>query len=170
MVLFDFADIESWDPEGKYYPNDSDACHWCLDWCADHDCPTCGYCAHSRCFNCYQKGKAFWWLLATLHGWLATADDNPEQPTLPSAFTLKQNYPNPFNPDTHIEFTLAAPGDVTLSIYNTAGQLVETLLDRQCSAGSHTVAWAAEGHASGVYFYRLATVSGERTRKMLLLK
>ncbi len=68
-VLFDFADIESYDPAGTYYPDESDACGWCATWCSSHDCETCGSCAHSHCFNCYQKGKAFWWLMARLLGW-----------------------------------------------------------------------------------------------------
>jgi hypothetical protein len=68
-VLFDFADIESYDPDGTNYPNGSDACEWCTDWCATHTCLSCGGCAHSHCFNCYQKGKAMWWLLARLSGW-----------------------------------------------------------------------------------------------------
>ncbi len=68
-ILFDFADIESYDPDGTYYPDETDACGWCADWCASHDCPACGSCAHSHCFNCYQKGKAFWWMMATMTGW-----------------------------------------------------------------------------------------------------
>jgi hypothetical protein len=68
-VLFDFADIESYDPDGTYYPNESDACAWCATWCASHTCPTCGDCAHSHCFNCYRKAKTFWWLLARVAGW-----------------------------------------------------------------------------------------------------
>ena len=68
-ALFDFADIESYDPDGVWYPDETDACAWCSDWCAIHTCPSCGDCAHSHCFNCYQKGKAFWWLLARLTGW-----------------------------------------------------------------------------------------------------
>jgi len=67
-ILFDFADIESYDPDGNYYPDASDACEWCEDWCASHDCLSCD-CAHSHSFNCYQKGKAFWWLLARIAGW-----------------------------------------------------------------------------------------------------
>jgi len=68
-ILFDFADIESWDPDGNYYPDEIDACYWCYDWCALYTCPTCGSCAHSHCFNCYLKGKGFWWLLALVIGW-----------------------------------------------------------------------------------------------------
>lgn len=68
-ILFDFAEIESYSPDGTYYPDASDACEWCYDWCEEHDCEDCGSCAHSHCFNCYVKGKAFWWLMARLVGW-----------------------------------------------------------------------------------------------------
>ena len=71
-VLFDFEDIESWDPDGNYYADDTDACEWCSSWCGAHACPSCsavGDCAHSHCFNCYQKGKAWWWMMARLSGW-----------------------------------------------------------------------------------------------------
>ena len=68
-ILFDFADIESWDPDGNDYRDDDDACYWCADWCSTHNCPSCGSCAHSHCFNCYQKGRAFWWMMARFAGW-----------------------------------------------------------------------------------------------------
>ena len=32
-VLYDFADIESWDPAGTNYPDTDDSCPWCADWC-----------------------------------------------------------------------------------------------------------------------------------------
>jgi len=67
-VLFDFADIESYSPDGTYYPDGSDACEWCSQWCVGHSCEECS-CAHSHCFNCYRKGLAFWWLMAKLVGW-----------------------------------------------------------------------------------------------------
>ncbi|MCK5126924.1 MAG: hypothetical protein KAR42_11770 [candidate division Zixibacteria bacterium] len=66
-VLFDFADIESYDPDGTFYPDESDGCSWCVDWCTLNDCESCGSCAHSHCFNCYIKGKAFWWMMAKIH-------------------------------------------------------------------------------------------------------
>jgi hypothetical protein len=76
-ILFDFADIESYDPDGNYYPDETDACNWCYDWCAAHTCPGCDGCAHSHCFNCYQKGKAFWWMMARAAGWQAAIDTIP---------------------------------------------------------------------------------------------
>jgi hypothetical protein len=68
-VLFDFADIESYDPDGNYYDSDYDVCNWCSTWCADpdHDCDGSCDCAHSHCFNCWQKGRAWWVMLYMLH-------------------------------------------------------------------------------------------------------
>jgi hypothetical protein len=69
-ILFDFADIESYDPDGTYYPDGSDDCVWCSVWCGMYSCPSCDDCAHSHCFNCYQKGKVFWWMMARMSGWI----------------------------------------------------------------------------------------------------
>ncbi len=70
-ILFDFADIESFDPDGNNYPNDNYDCTWCNDWCQTNNCPSCTGvdCPHSHCFNCYLKGKAFWWMMARVAGW-----------------------------------------------------------------------------------------------------
>jgi hypothetical protein len=71
-VLFDFADIESYDPDGNYYPNADDGCPWCQSFCDANPgfCPTPAIdCAHSHSLNCMLKGQAFWWMLARLAGW-----------------------------------------------------------------------------------------------------
>lgn len=76
-VLFDFYDMDTHDPAGKYYADATDACTWCASWCSKHpaDCGDLnvsgwpGECAHSHAFNCKMKAKAFWWMLARLGGW-----------------------------------------------------------------------------------------------------
>lgn len=80
MVLFDFADIESWDPDGVWYlplgcndyGNYDDGGDWPAEWCDDNPdsdlCVSCS-CAHSQALICNLKGRAFWWMMARLAGW-----------------------------------------------------------------------------------------------------
>lgn len=83
-ILFDFADVERYDPDGIDYLNlgagiDTNGClydggNWCTTWCSENTCPdyfgTGDYsCAHSNGLNCFMKGKAFWWMMAKLAGW-----------------------------------------------------------------------------------------------------
>lgn len=82
-VLFDFAAIESYDPDGAFFldkgandncdwrePGTGTKRNWADEWCAAHpgSCASCG-CAHSKCLNCQLKGRAFWHMMARLAGW-----------------------------------------------------------------------------------------------------
>jgi hypothetical protein len=96
-------------------------------------------------------------------------------PLLPMVFALKPNYPNPFNPSTSIAYTLSESGHTRVSIYNTLGRLVVTLVDRFQSAGDYSVMWngrdlTGQQVPSGVYLYRLEAGAQVALRKMTLMK
>jgi photosystem II stability/assembly factor-like uncharacterized protein len=88
----------------------------------------------------------------------------------PSESRLLQNYPNPFNPVTHIRYQLVREGSVTLRIYDLLGREVATLVNAEHKAGTYTVSWESQGHASGVYYCRLSTDGHESMTRMLLMR
>ncbi|OJI07448.1 hypothetical protein BK004_01125 [bacterium CG10_46_32] len=93
-----------------------------------------------------------------------------ETESLPTSFNLGQNYPNPFNPTTTITYTISEPGDVTLTVYNTVGQLIAELTNGFHAAGSYTANWNAGNVSSGTYFYVLEASGFRDVRRMSLLK
>ena len=93
-----------------------------------------------------------------------------EEEAIPEDFTLDQNFPNPFNPITEIRFGLPEPSEVKLSVFNSLGQEVVTLVNGWKPAGTHTVEFNGSDLASGVYFYRLDAGTYNATKKMVLLK
>ena len=98
----------------------------------------------------------------------------------PTQNLLLQNYPNPFNPETWIPYQLAKDTSVSVSIYDTTGQLVRTLsLGFQAAGFYNSQGRAAywdgrnelgERVASGVYFYKLETPAFQQTKRMLIVK
>lgn len=100
----------------------------------------------------------------------ALITNNEEIKSTPSEFSLSQNYPNPFNPSTNIEFQIPASSLVSLSVFNSLGQKVATLVDNTLASGTHSVTWNAQNAPSGIYFYQLKAGDLVQTNKMLLLK
>ena len=89
---------------------------------------------------------------------------------LPQVYALSQNYPNPFNPSTQIQYALPEAAQVSLEVFNAAGQKVATLVDTHKPAGYHTANFDASQLSSGVYLYKLTTPGFSQTKKMLLIK
>ncbi len=98
----------------------------------------------------------------------------------PKETELLPNYPNPFNPETWIPYRLAEDAFVTLTIYDTVGQVVRTLdvghrIASAYESRSKAIYWdekngLGEQVASGVYFYTLTTGDFSATRRLVILK
>lgn len=93
---------------------------------------------------------------------------------------LLQNYPNPFNSETWIPFQLADEANVSIKIYDVAGNLVKFFNLGKRPAGSyiskdHAVYWNGKNNlgekvSSGVYSYSLQAGVYSATKQMLILK
>ena len=98
-----------------------------------------------------------------------------EETPVPAQYSLTQNYPNPFNPQTEIHYALPVHSHVRVSVFNTRGQKVATLVEGDRSAGRYALVWDGtddngESLASGVYLYRLETDGLVQTRKLMLMR
>jgi hypothetical protein len=85
------------------------------------------------------------------------------------------NYPNPFNTSTTISFYLKKYTHVNLSVFNSHGQWVQTLIDQGSSPGTHTVYWNGKNQngadvASGVYIAMLEKNGSRQIKKLMLLR
>ncbi len=97
--------------------------------------------------------------------------DNLSGDIAPLDFNLDQNYPNPFNPETVISYSLPQKSDVSISIYDITGRLIDNIIPGLQSAGTHEVRWQAAHHlASGAYMYRIQAGDFISTKKMILLR
>ena len=79
--------------------------------------------------------------------------------------------PNPFHSGAVIRYTLAAPGPVSLSLFDASGRFVADLVKEDQAAGEHAVTLDGETMpASGVLFFRLLTKDAQRSGKLLRLR
>jgi hypothetical protein len=93
----------------------------------------------------------------------------------PTTSVLHGAFPNPFNPSTAIRYELAQTGDVRLTVYSTAGQLVRRLVAGIQQAGPHQVTWDGRDGAgalvgTGVFLGVLQTGEFRAVTRMVLMK
>lgn len=76
---------------------------------------------------------------------------------IPLNFSLHQNYPNPFNMNTTIEYSIPEKSNVTITVYNITGQVIDILVNKSMKPGFYSIQWDVPqgGISSGVYFYRI---------------
>ncbi len=100
---------------------------------------------------------------------------NRHEGDIPSTFLVYQNYPNPFNPETTFKLDLPTSVQVTVTIYNTLGQVVRTLYKGNLNAGTYSFTWNSRNDygvlsPSGIYFYKIQAGDYSSMKKMILMK
>lgn len=92
----------------------------------------------------------------------ANATEEDDKPNI--HFNLQQNFPNPATTVSTIRFELGKSEHVHISVYNSKGQLLDTLVNKVLPAGQHSVEWEVKNLSPGTYFYRM--VAGRFSSEM----
>ena len=112
---------------------------------------------------------------AVNHGPISIVLNANGQTEAPSVTALNSAYPNPFNPSVTIDYQIKEAGKVNISIYNTKGQLVRTLVNTTKTPAYYKEIWNGTNDngvkvSTGTYFYRMTTTGYSKTGKLLMLK
>jgi len=79
---------------------------------------------------------------------------------------ITHNYP--FRTTTTIKYTLHDQEQITIKIFNSLGQEMETLINSYHPAGNYELKWTPEELNPGIYFYRIQSGKHSVTRKLIL--
>lgn len=95
--------------------------------------------------------------------------------SIATIFSLSLNSPNPFSLFTEIRYSIPITTKVKISVFNSFGSEIMTLVNNKMNQGWYSVRWNGRDNKgkicpSGIYFYRLETEKYQATRKMLMLK
>ncbi len=162
-VLFDFYDIECYDPDGNYFGDRhvNDGCYydgggnWAQEWQNSHtegiDWFSCDA-AHTESLNGNMKAYAAWWLWARLGGWAGTAPD----PTAPST---PQNLQATVAGETRVDLTWNPSADAESGVPR-----YRIYRDDQPVSTTASTAFSDQTCIPGeTYQYRVSAVNGGGT-------
>ena len=91
--------------------------------------------------------------------------------SVPRAYSFEQNFPNPFNPSTTLRFNLKTGSNVSLSVYDLTGKLVDIIINNEFkTVGTYEIKYNAEHLTSGVYFVLMEAGSFRSSLKIILMK
>ena len=111
------------------------------------------------------------WSLTVDGSWVLGVDNE----MIPKVFALHNSYPNPFNPVTNIRYDIPEISDVTIEIYNLAGQKIKTLVSNEHQPGRYKIQWNATNDlgspvSTGMYIYRIKAKDFISVKRLLLMK
>jgi hypothetical protein len=184
-ILYDFADIESYDPDGNYFLDkdandncnfDGDAngsleSNWAVAWQTSHTENTDWYyCepAHSQALNGNLKAYAAWWLWARIAGW---EDETTYISDLKNNSNRVVNlycFPNPVEQNIKLVFELSEPSITSIKIFNQHGAEISKTILGKLPLGINSYDLNTECFASGIYYYQICTNSQKITKKLIV--
>jgi subtilisin family serine protease len=88
----------------------------------------------------------------------------------PARLVLHAAFPNPVRDQATLRYELPDSGPVHLTVYNTLGQRVATLVRGEHGSGRHEISFDAEGFSSGLYFVQLQADGQALTRKLTVVR
>lgn len=101
---------------------------------------------------------------------LATDVDSP---AAANGLALGAAWPNPVrstDDGVMVPFTTARSGEVALTLHNTQGKQIATLLERSVDGGEHVTSWNPQGYSNGVYFLTLRSGNQTVTRRIVIAR
>ena len=127
----------------------------------------------NRTFNFPGNDTTLAWKFFNDKNPLTGIKDNSQ--IFPDKFQLYRNFPNPFNPGTTIKYSVPKRTQVQVSIFNSLGELIKSLVNESEDAGTYSINWNGTNESgrpvgSGVYLIRLNTEWGSLVSKMILSK
>lgn len=86
---------------------------------------------------------------------MKSANDTNHDEMIPLDFHLSQNYPNPFRDKTKIKYCIAYKTKVNISIINTDGGLIRTLVNTDQEAGTYEIEFDGSSLSEGKYLVKI---------------
>lgn len=83
---------------------------------------------------------------------------------------LYESHPNPFNTVTLITYKISVREYVTFKLYDTSGQEVLLLFDREQDPGEYKLALNGSKFSSGIYYLKMTAGEYSKIQKLVLLK
>ncbi len=186
-VLYDFYDIESYNPDGTFFEFVNDNCdyydaaggtkqgNWATEWQDSHtegvDWYNCDP-AHTKALNGNLKAYAAWWLWCRLAGWDGAVNINQQQVI---SFNNLKISPNPVKNYTNISFNVDKQGYYTVDVFNINGQKIKQLINGYLTNGTVNINWDATNSLgntvpAGIYTINVKTKDTIKTEKIIIIK
>jgi hypothetical protein len=133
----------------------------------------------------YESGIYYYWLnsqdidgTGNFHGpvsvYYSSTYDNPT-PDIPIVTELKSIFPNPFNPTAYIPYSISKTADVSITVYNSRGQLIRDFSLGTKIPGNYNLVWngqdrSGNGCGNGIYYFVMKAGKDSFQRKAVLMK